>query len=198
MTPWIGPHRSTSSVQRQSSMVVSAMRANPPTPALLHSTCTAPNSATAASANASTSSSRVTSVRTAIACPPRSRSSVAACSSGSSRAVRQHHVHPGRRERAGHPQPDPRRRPRHHGHSVLDSLHRTSFFGGPFIAGPDDHERPGQRRAGRRSSGPCLGASVRDVSGWRPALCAVVSAGPRATVAATRTGRCPCRDRRSR
>ncbi len=60
-TPWIGPQRSTSMVQRQSAWVMSST--GPPTamPALLNTTWTLPTAANAASAISSTASSDRTS-----------------------------------------------------------------------------------------------------------------------------------------
>ena len=73
------------------------------------------------------------------------------------------------------------------------------------------HRRPRRRvrRVGRPRPSGLMGSpktagrlGVRGslvVHRWcRPSVRAVVIAGPRATVAATRRGRCPCRDRRSR
>ena len=65
--------------------------------------------------------------------------------------------------------------------------------------------RPARRRTGRVTTplthrGPTATPTLRrrPSAGADPLVAAVVIAGPRATVAATRRGRCPCRDRRSR
>ncbi len=65
-TPWMTPHRLTPSVHSQSAALsVHIGPAPPPTPALLHTTCTAPKRSTARAASASTEAPSATSVRTA-------------------------------------------------------------------------------------------------------------------------------------
>ena len=68
-TPWMTPHRFTPSIQRQSSSVRSATGASGPMPALLQTTCTAPNVSRTCRARASTLAGSLTSVWTASAAP---------------------------------------------------------------------------------------------------------------------------------
>ena len=83
-TPWMGPQRSTSMVQRQSSWVIAST--GPPTaiPALLNTTCTPPSALNEASASACTASSDRTSHTTPWASAPPSRSRCTATSSAPS------------------------------------------------------------------------------------------------------------------
>ena len=80
-TPWITPHRSTSMIHRQVSRSISHDRPPPDTPALLHATCTAPNTSIAAAPSRSTSAGFETSAVTANTSAPAERSSWATVSS---------------------------------------------------------------------------------------------------------------------
>ena len=84
VSPLITPQRLTPRTQSQWSRVSVSTRAKPPTPALLHSTWTAPNRSSAASRSPATASGSATSVGTASTSPPPSSSSFSACPSASS------------------------------------------------------------------------------------------------------------------
>ena len=101
-------------VHSQSAIEVWEIGAEVPTPALLHSTCTAPNASSAASASASTCSSRETSVRTPTASVPRPCSSATASSRGSDSMSARTSFMPAPAKAPGHAQPDARRRPGDH------------------------------------------------------------------------------------
>ena len=82
--PWITPWTFTPSTQLQSSPEVPTSGLKTCTPALLQSRRTSPNSSYARDASAATEAGSETSVRTAIASPPASRSSEATRSASSS------------------------------------------------------------------------------------------------------------------
>ena len=105
-----------------------------PTPALLHSTCTAPKASIVAAASASTSGSCETSVGTPITSCPSARSAATAASSGSARTSAATTRMPGGGERPDHAQTHAGGGAGHHGHPTFDGLHRSSSLAA--VAGP--------------------------------------------------------------
>src|SRR5215207_9431172 len=101
-TPWMTPHRLTSTTHFQSFSVRSLMRPPPPTPALLHTRWTAPNRSMVAAARAATLSASATSVRT-----PTTPSSSAVAASGASSMSAMTTCMPSSTHRAAKPRPIP-------------------------------------------------------------------------------------------